>query len=328
MWTKVDAAARPPERRHVAMSERVTLAPQAAGTHAIHQDVTLLSASSGDTPLFALYKPHSVLVSDLVGTIPYDRETAVRTAAGPPGALNTQSQAWAMMRARPRASCAEPSPGRLRRSIRRRRSVSFPSQRIRDLAWSVLKDRGIEPDPRSRSPDEDMVAARTLRGHVERRATYTLDIMTAPPGVDPTEWFCFEAKKGHCEYFASALAAMCRSVGIDSRGWSPDTPRERSTAPTSTTNRASAPGARTRTSSAPPTAHAGVEGRVAPDRWITLDATPPSELTRIASPPATLNGRFCVARRHRERLGDARGELRQQAADRALWSRRAARSLA
>lgn len=36
-------------------------------------------------------------------------------------------------------------------------------------------------------------------------------------GKQPLEVFLFEAKRGHCEYFASALAIMLRAVGIPSR---------------------------------------------------------------------------------------------------------------
>jgi hypothetical protein len=37
-----------------------------------------------------------------------------------------------------------------------------------------------------------------------------------PGERDPLEWFVFESRRGHCEYFASALAAMLRAVGIPS----------------------------------------------------------------------------------------------------------------
>ena len=34
---------------------------------------------------------------------------------------------------------------------------------------------------------------------------------------DTIEQFLFDTKRGHCEYFASALAAMCHSVGVQAR---------------------------------------------------------------------------------------------------------------
>ena len=40
-----------------------------------------------------------------------------------------------------------------------------------------------------------------------------------PPELDAVDYFLFdwEARRGHCEYFSSALAVMCRSIGIPAR---------------------------------------------------------------------------------------------------------------
>jgi len=45
---------------------------------------------------------------------------------------------------------------------------------------------------------------------------YTLQLPQSPP-ADPIANFLFERKQGHCEYFASAMAVMLRTVGIPSR---------------------------------------------------------------------------------------------------------------
>ena len=50
------------------------------------------------------------------------------------------------------------------------------------------------------------------------RFSYTLKLDSVPiPGTDPMEQFLSVDKKGHCQYFASALALMLRSVEIPSR---------------------------------------------------------------------------------------------------------------
>ena len=50
------------------------------------------------------------------------------------------------------------------------------------------------------------------------RYTYTLDLDADPvPGMDPIEQFLSVDRRGHCQYFASALAMMLRSVGIPAR---------------------------------------------------------------------------------------------------------------
>lgn len=45
---------------------------------------------------------------------------------------------------------------------------------------------------------------------------YTLDLPGTPQD-DPLAHFLFERKKGHCEYFASSMAVMLRTLGIPSR---------------------------------------------------------------------------------------------------------------
>lgn len=45
---------------------------------------------------------------------------------------------------------------------------------------------------------------------------YSLDLSRSVP-KDPIAWFLFERKKGHCEYFASSMVVMLRSLHIPSR---------------------------------------------------------------------------------------------------------------
>lgn len=47
--------------------------------------------------------------------------------------------------------------------------------------------------------------------------TYSLDALPTDSASDPVEDFVFRRKAGHCQYFASALALMLRSVGIPAR---------------------------------------------------------------------------------------------------------------
>jgi hypothetical protein len=55
-----------------------------------------------------------------------------------------------------------------------------------------------------------------LESHLRNHYGYTLQLPATPP-KDPLANFLFERKQGHCEYFASAMAVMLRSVGIPSR---------------------------------------------------------------------------------------------------------------
>lgn len=45
---------------------------------------------------------------------------------------------------------------------------------------------------------------------------YTLE-MEEPGDLEPIDFFLFERRRGHCEYFASSLAIMARAIGIPSR---------------------------------------------------------------------------------------------------------------
>jgi hypothetical protein len=51
----------------------------------------------------------------------------------------------------------------------------------------------------------------------EEHFTYSLNMAVEDPRRDPVEEFLFVRKQGHCEYFASALALMLRSVHIPAR---------------------------------------------------------------------------------------------------------------
>lgn len=58
--------------------------------------------------------------------------------------------------------------------------------------------------------------ARRLVDYLQRNYGYTLELPTEEQ-ADPIAHFLFTRKQGHCEYFASSLALMLRSIGIPSR---------------------------------------------------------------------------------------------------------------
>ena len=55
-----------------------------------------------------------------------------------------------------------------------------------------------------------------IENYLRSRYAYTLNL-TGKPGQDPLAHFLFETRAGHCEYFASAMAIMLRTLGIPSR---------------------------------------------------------------------------------------------------------------
>lgn len=58
--------------------------------------------------------------------------------------------------------------------------------------------------------------AAALEHYLRTEFSYSLDLPAEPP-ADPLADFLFQRKKGHCEYFASAMTVMLRSIGIPAR---------------------------------------------------------------------------------------------------------------
>lgn len=147
----------------------------------------------------------------------------------------------------------------------RRGQVTFPDPAVRAFAERVLRDENIEPDPALREQTEDAAAVSAFAAYLRTHFSYSRDAGPAPI-EQPVSWFLEKEKKGHCEYFASALAALCRSVGIDAHVVAGYLATEYD--PTGGDNGAGAYVVRASD------AHAWVEANTAPGVWRTFDATP------------------------------------------------------
>jgi hypothetical protein len=64
-------------------------------------------------------------------------------------------------------------------------------------------------------PDDD-AKARSIEEYLRRTFPYTTELPSVE-SPDPVADFLFVRRKGHCEYFASAMAVLLRSAGIPSR---------------------------------------------------------------------------------------------------------------
>src|SRR5271154_3425167 len=89
--------------------------------------------------------------------------------------------------------------------------------RIAQMAHQVAGDM----DPGKNAPTADNIVniAHRIEGYLRTHYPYSLKISTVDYQVDPTEDFLFNRKEsgGHCEYFASAMILMCRSLGMQAR---------------------------------------------------------------------------------------------------------------
>ncbi len=93
---------------------------------------------------------------------------------------------------------------------RREGQIAVPS--LKALAQQWVQQAGLPPENR-------MNIARLLEARLKfsGRFKYSLQGQPRNPELDPVEDFLTEHPAGHCEYFATALALMLRSVGIPSR---------------------------------------------------------------------------------------------------------------
>lgn len=79
------------------------------------------------------------------------------------------------------------------------------SGRVAELAREVTAD--------AETPYDKVVAIeRYLRGF-----TYNDQIPAPPPGQNAVEYFLFDVQQGYCDYYASSLAMMARTLGIPAR---------------------------------------------------------------------------------------------------------------
>ncbi|MCE9591680.1 MAG: DUF3488 and DUF4129 domain-containing transglutaminase family protein [Planctomycetes bacterium] len=90
---------------------------------------------------------------------------------------------------------------------------------IRNYARRLLRDKGVSRDTADAPTPRDAVLAEALADHL--RAHYRYTPAAAAPGRarsgEPISSFLFESREGHCELFASGLAAMARSLGMTAR---------------------------------------------------------------------------------------------------------------
>jgi transglutaminase-like putative cysteine protease len=90
------------------------------------------------------------------------------------------------------------------------------AQRARYLQLPVLDARIPEVAREWAGEGDAQVKAARVEAHLRREFGYTLEMPEAA-SPDPLADFLFVRKKGHCEYFASAMAVMLRSLGIPAR---------------------------------------------------------------------------------------------------------------
>lgn len=149
--------------------------------------------------------------------------------------------------------------------------LSYYTPRVVSHARDLLAQIDINraPDDRHGSDDERII--RFFERHLRSNYQYSTDRFQPAPGEDPIEAFLLVHKTGHCEYFASALTALARSVGIEARVVTGFLTTERTGDGAFVARNAHA--------------HAWVEAHVSPGLWMRFDASPPGDVAEAHSAP-------------------------------------------
>lgn len=150
--------------------------------------------------------------------------------------------------------------------------TSFPVPQVRTIALEILEEKGV---PDSILPDEsrwdrNRRISNVFEEWLEENCSYTTDLgdFIQIASEDPIVSFLRRYRFGHCEFFASALTALCRSVDIESRLITGYIAIEFNRGTQSYIVRES-------------NAHAWSEVRVGRYQWASMDPSPRSELEAI-----------------------------------------------
>ena len=154
-----------------------------------------------------------------------------------------------------------------------RRNLEIPErlERLQTLASQTVG----EAQSRQESELTQLEIARAMEAHFLEpgRYRYSLNMAIQDATIDPVEDFLFNRHAGHCEYFASALVLMLRSVGIPARLVTGFKGGELSSDGTLHIQQRFA--------------HAWVEALIDRRTWVTLDGTPSAERTASVAEVAT-----------------------------------------
>lgn len=238
----------------------IELRPGTSRAVSVMQRLTMRGGVGRDreVPVFHVWRPVRVS-ADRTGRFRFDRSNLTLGFAGDAGPLTITI--WSDL-ADVQGSSSPAPP---------RQPPTPSSDRIAQYTRQLLAAAGLSAD--DVDAETEPALCRAIQEHLRTQFTYSLEEAAVPEGIDPTEHFLFTTRKGHCEYFASAMVAMCRSIGIHARVITGYVATEYNPATESYTVRQS-------------NAHAWVEAGL--QRWRRYDPTAPADLQRIHRPQTTI----------------------------------------
>ncbi|MFM7052779.1 MAG: transglutaminase domain-containing protein [Planctomycetota bacterium] len=168
------------------------------------------------------------------------------------------------------------------------RNVGFPVAEVVPIAREILDTVRRNSNIPERDPTDPASAwtynretARAIASWMRANFSYTTDLssITRVAGEDPIVSFLTTYREGHCEFFASGLCAVLRSLGIESRVVTGYIAIEYDDGAGAYIVRES-------------NAHAWVEVRTGPAAWIAVDATPEETLITMQEQSRSFADRF------------------------------------
>lgn len=234
----------------------------ARGQIIVRQEITVLRPTRANPYFFTIWRPLSLHTAQ-PSTVFFPGRELVLRAARPLGSLETGGvNRYTIISAMEYSDPREPE----------RRNVSFDSPIVQAIAEQVLTEKGVPIDPKQRDAAANRRAALAFMDYLRAECAYDREMIAPLPGEDPIDMFLTRTKRGHCEYFASAMVAMCHSVGLDARYIAGYLATEFNRVKGEYVVRES-------------NAHAWAEVRIGPGRWQTFDPSPPAAIEEIHRRP-------------------------------------------
>lgn len=188
----------------------------------LEQRITLSASTTNH--LFAVYVPYDV---DLPGDMnfmyrPGDRALLVpdRPREGITYTVRSVTRSTPRLAARLKEDASSASRGPRNvpwRGIRAPAPIPPIDQVVSPRVQQYVRDLLAELPPASDPAGRRAVAERICGHLLSERFAYTLERVDVDRRAESTEDFLFRRRRGHCEYFASAMTVMCQLAGLRAR---------------------------------------------------------------------------------------------------------------
>jgi transglutaminase-like putative cysteine protease len=99
-------------------------------------------------------------------------------------------------------------------------SQRYLHPRVAVLAADLIQGAGLPLRAPANYPERGQYfarAARVFETYLQSNFEYTLDLHDVEIDGDPIAGFLFDFRRGHCQFFASAMVALCQSLDIEAR---------------------------------------------------------------------------------------------------------------